>query len=353
MLTAAFVFSPAAAAAQEEILDTSALAAELPEEAEPYLYGVTPSDLTAVKDALGRIGEAALGKIREAVSSVLKTAGVMLIVCVLVAMSDTLDTSGRSPEYVMVAGVAAIGAAALSDFDSFLYAGLETLEHIQDYSKVLIPTLASAVAFTGSAGSAAAKYGATAMFMDVLLTCARQVIVPCVCAFAALSIADAAVGNQALKAAKKLVKTLCTMLLTALCTAYTAWLAFSGVVAGTADALTARMAKTAVSTALPVVGSILSDAAGTLAAAAGLLRGSIGLFGVAAVLGVCIGPFIALGARYLAYKLAAGLCSCVADQRLSRLVNDMGVCFGMILAMNGAGALMMFISIYSLINTVL
>lgn len=58
-----------------------------------------------------------------------------------------------------------------------------------------------------------------------------------------------------------------------------------------ADALAARVTKTAVSAALPVVGSILSDAASTLAAAAGTLKATIGIFGLLAVAAICLPPF--------------------------------------------------------------
>ncbi len=342
---------PVRASPLEELIGTDELTDSLPAEAEEYLRGVSPTN-TSAETVFARLRAAAEQKAAEAFSSALKTAGVLLIVCVMIALANTLGMDERAPEFIVLAGVASLGAAALSDFDSYLNLGLASLQSIGDYSKVLLPVLASGAAMTGSAGSAAAKYAATALFMDVLLECARHIVAPCVCALSALSVADAAVGNNVLKAAKKFVRSLCTYLLTGLSLAFTAWLALSDVVAASADALTARMAKTAVSTALPVVGSILSDAAGTLAAAAGVLRGSVGLFGIAAVVGMCITPFLTLGARYLAYKLSAGLCSCVADKRLTTLVEDLGTCFGMILAINGAGALMLFISIYSLIRTV-
>ena len=341
---------PAGATPVEDILDTNLLEELLPEEAEEYmrdLSPITPPD----GNIADRIWMAIRDKAEEAAGSVLKTAGILLVVCILIALSNTLDLGGNAPQYIIFAGVAAIGATALSDFDSYLNVGMSSLSSLTDYAGVLLPVLASAAAASGSIGGAAAKYGATALFIHILLETARRVIVPCVCAFAALAVADAAVGNQVLKTTKKLMKSVCNLFLTGISLAFTAWLTLSGVVADTADALTTRMTKTAVSTALPVVGSILSDAAGTLAAAAGALRGSIGIFGILAVIFLCISPFVTLGARYLAYKLSAAVCGCVSDKRLTALVEDLGTCFGMILALNGAGALMVFISIYSLIRT--
>jgi len=332
-------------------MDVDALEQALPPEAEEYMPDTSPSGFD-LKGTLEALVQPVSERLRQALSAAMKTAGVLLMVCVMIALANTLDSSGSTPQYILFSGVAAIGAAALEDFDSFLNLGVGSLRSMADYSRVLLPVLASAAAAAGSVGGAAAKYGATAFFMNLLTEAADKVIVPGVCAYAALSIADGAVGNQALKTAKKLVKSVCGLLLTVLCMAFTAWLALSGVVSDSADALTARMAKTAVSTALPVVGGILSDAAGTLAAAAGALRSSIGVYGVAAVLCVCIGPFIALGTRYLLFKISAALCGCVSDKRLSTLVEDLSSCFGMILALNGTAALMMFMSIYSLIRTV-
>ena len=146
------------------------------------------------------------------------------------------------------------------------------------------------------------------------------------------------------------MKTVCTALLSAVCVAFTAWLSLTGVVTGTADALAARVTKTAVSAALPVVGSILSDAASTLAAAAGTLKATIGIFGLLAVAAICLPPVLTLGVRFFVYKTAA-VCECVADKRFSELISNLGTAFALLLAINGAGAMMLFLSLYSLIQT--
>ena len=352
MLLAVLLPATALAAPLEDMLDTAPLTQELPEEAAELLEGVSPT-ASPGEGPLRRLAEAALERAEAEVSAVCRTAGILLLVCVFVSLSESFALDRRGPPYVVFAGVAVIGAASISDLDSFLRLGLDSLASLTDYSRVLLPVLAAASAASGAVGGAAAKYGATALMMDVLLTAGRSAVAPCICAYAALSLAGAAVGNEVLTAAKKLMKSVCTVLLSGICMAFTAWLALTGVVAAAADTLTARVTKTAVSAALPVVGGILSDAAGSLSAAAGVMRSSIGVFGLLAVLGICLGSLTALGVRYLVYKLSAAVCSCVTDKRLGELVRDMGTCFGLMLSLNGAGALMLFISIYSLMRTVL
>lgn len=318
----------------------------LPEEAAPILSGVSPEELP--QESVWRtLLRTAWEKVRSSAADICRTGGILLCVCVLVSLTDTLDLGSRAPPYITFAAVAVIGTATISDLRSYLSLGTETLQTLSDYSHVLLPVLSSA-----AAPDAAAKYAATAVCMDVLLSVARSVLVPCVCGYAALSVADAAVGNEILKTAKKIMKTVCTALLSAVCVAFTAWLSLTGVVTGTADALAARVTKTAVSAVLPVVGSILSDAASTLAAAAGTLKATIGIFGLLAVAAICLPPVLTLGVRFFVYKLTAAVCECVADKRFSELISNLGTTFALLLAINGAGAMMLFLSLYSLIQTV-
>ncbi len=352
MITALSLTVPVYALDLEDQIDTGSLIDSLPEGVDSIFEDYKPTQLPD-EDILDRMLSRAGEALRETAAPVTKTAGVFITVCLFISLADTLKLGDAAPRFILFAGVAAIGTTALSDLDSYLQMGIDSLHTVADYAKQLLPVLSSAAALTGTVGSAAAKYAATSLFMSVFLDIADQVVVPCVCAYAALAVADAAVGNNTLKTAKKLLKNISTILLTCICMAFTAYLGLTGVVTEAADAVAARAAKTAISGALPVVGGVLADAAGTLAAAAGALRGSIGIFGLLAVCGMCLTPFAALGMRYAAYKLSAAFCSCISDKRLTVLVEDLGSCFGIVLALNGAGALMLFISVYSLIRTVM
>jgi stage III sporulation protein AE len=350
LLSACFLSLNVRAVSLEDTLGLDSLTEELPEEASRYMSGLKPEELPG-QGILDDLVTAALSSAEDELAAVTKTARLLLTVCVIVSLADALELGSAQIQCVFFAGIAAIGAAGMGDLDSFLRLGTESLHKAAEYAKVVLPVLSASAAAGGAAAGAAARYAATALFLSVLLDAADLVILPCISGLAALSLADAAIGNNVLKSAKKLLKRICELLLTGLCLGFTAWLTLTGAVSDPADAFAARAAKTAISTALPVVGGILSDAAGTLSAAAGVLRGSIGVFGILALAYICIGPLAALGVRYLAYKLAAVFCCCVSDKRLTKLVEDLGSCFGLILALNGAGAMMLFFSLYSLIRT--
>lgn len=177
------------------------------------------------------------------------------------------------------------------------------------------------------------------------MTMGRNTVLPLIGAFGAVSTANAALPDGALGGPMKLMSWFCTTLLTALTTVFTLALTLSGVIAGGADKLAGSVGKTAITAALPVVGKIIADAADTYIAGAKLLRGAVGLFGLAAVLAVCLGPLIALGLHYLLFKAAACVSEPFADGRLSKLIGNIASCYGMALGLLGSTGAMLFISV--------
>ena len=97
---------------------------------------------------------------------------------------------------------------------------------------------------------------------------------------------------------------------------------------------------------------MVAGASDTLAAGAGLIRNTVGVFGLGAVLALCAAPFVAIGLRYLLFKAAAAVVGPVAGEKIGSLVEGIGSVYGMLLGLVGTGAVFMFISIISLIRTV-
>ena len=117
--------------------------------------------------------------------------------------------------------------------------------------------------------------------------------------------------------------------------------------------MTVQMTRSAISAAVPVVGSIISEATGTVLAGAGILKGAIGIFGMLAVLSICLTPFLQMAVQYLLYKLAAFLAGTITEGPLAGLIDALGTAFGLMLGMTGSCALLLLISITSSVSAVL
>ena len=348
---------PAKAAAQEEetaLVDTQALEAAMPDEAASALEDVDLQDGSGLADALESVLEGAFSGLGNVLKSGLRSAGLMIVIAMFCALLSALygGEASSTPRYVHLVGTMGIAAVALSDISGFIGLGQSTMTELSEFSRALLPTLSSTAALSGAVTSAAAKYAASALFMEILITLSLRVLLPMIYAYVAALIGTAATGSEALAGVAKLIRWAAVTALTLTMTVFIGFLGLAGFISSATDEYGSRFVKSAVSAALPVVGSMLADAAGTVVAGAGLIKNTIGLVGMLAVLAVCIVPVLRLGLQYLLYKCAAGISGILADKGLTELMNGIGSAFGMILGMTGSCAVMLFISVLSCMRVV-
>ncbi|NMA25523.1 MAG: stage III sporulation protein AE [Clostridiales bacterium] len=335
---------------QAEALETDKLENALPDEAGSLLGDMKITDSLDLSGGVKKLIEGVQKGIGDAVTGGLKSAAVIVIIAVLCSTVNAALEGGA--KYAVLAGVLAISAVSVLNVNAFIGLGSKTLDDMNSFSKMLLPTLTGAAAASGAVTSAAAKYAATALFMDIMMSVSKSIVVPLIYAYTATSVAEAALGGEGLTGASNLLKWLTKTVMSGIVLLFVAYLSLTGVISGTTDAVTTKALKTTLSTVLPVVGSIIADASETVLAGASILRNAIGIFGFLAVAATCLFPFLHLGVNYLLYKAAAGVSGAVADGRITRLVNAAGTAFGMMLGLVGASALMLFISIISVIKVV-
>lgn len=324
----------------------------VPEEAKNILGDVSLSDSDLGEKGLSRLGDHFEGQVFKILKSALRQAVKLITVMILCTAACAAMSDGPVKDAVTFSGTAAVAVIAVGDAGSLLSSASATLETLSDFSKAVLPVMCSAAVGAGAVSSGAAKYAATALFMDVLLTVGTNFVLPLVSVYLAAVLANAILPKDTLGGVSKLLKWVCTTVLTLLVLAFTTYLGLTGIITGKTDEFAAKAAKTAISTALPVVGSTLSDAASTLVAGAGMVRNAVGIFGLLAVAAVCLGPFLAIGVHYLIYKGVAAAAVALADKRMAEMVDEIGSAFGLLLGLVGAGGVMLFVSLVSSMKAV-
>jgi stage III sporulation protein AE len=328
-----------------QAIDTDALEQALPDSARDILGDITLSQIMDGQNIFSTIFQWAEGQIRGQLSQAAHSASVSLAAALLCSVAGAVQGDGKTPEYVLLGGALAIMSCCAGDIRSFLSQVQSSMTEFQDFSQALLPCVAAAATAAGHGASGAARYAASALFMDILMTLGQTVVLPMIYAYSAVSTAHAALPSGAMGGPVKLLEWLCTALLTALTTVFTLCLSLSGVIAASGDKLAGNLAKSAVAAALPVVGSILADAADTYLAGAELLRSAVGLFGLGVVLCICIGPVLGLGLHYLLFKAAACIAEPFANGRLAGLMGNIATAYGMALGLLGSGGVMLFVSV--------
>ena len=192
-----------------------------------------------------------------ALASAARNAALLLAVVFLAALCASLSASGACAKVTQMTGTVAVAALSVTHVTSCITAGCNALTTLRDFSKILLPSMCAAAAASGAATSAAAK----SLFLDILLSAETAVLLPMLYTYAGTVICGAALEQDVLTALSALLRKALRLLLIGFAAVFTLYLSLTGILTGSADAAAAKAVKTAVSAALPVVGSIVADAA--------------------------------------------------------------------------------------------
>ena len=321
-------------------LGVGELESALPSAAGALLGDISPTESGSLGEGVGRI----LASVTEETDGILKQGLVLCFEILAVVMLSALlrEFSGENRAMVLAATLA-VGMIAVGQISGFFVEAVETVDEMTTFSGFLFTTMATATAAAGNVGRAGTLYGITLAVCTGLGSLLEALVLPAISSYVALIIGDSALGDGRLKMASDTLKQLLTNFLKAGVIGFTAYLSLSGVVSGSADSAAVKAAKLTISTVVPVVGSLISDASETLLVSAGLIRSSIGLFGLLGVLAVSILPFLETGISYLLLKATAAVTGILGEKQLSGLVGGLADAMGLLAAVTGVCALVLMI----------
>ena len=328
---------------------------QLEKAGEAYIGDTDISQGLDVAGVFRHLGQRAREGMEDLVKASVRSCVLLLAVTLLYGLAEGMKTaSGGDPLGVTtLAATLAITTIAVGDVHALLSLGEEAVGRMESLGDVLLPAVAMAVAASGNPAAAVAKHSVTIMFSDVLLGLVTGLLIPLCYAFVAVNAAWAALGNSGLKRLGGMLKWLVTTILSVILLAFIAYLNLSGVISGSADAATIKAAKFTISNLVPVVGGVIADTAETLLAGASVLRNAAGIFGMLAVAGICLIPFLDLGLHYLMYKVTAALAATVTgDSRITGLIEALGSAFGLILAMTGSSGVLLVVAMVSAVSAI-
>ncbi len=306
------------------------------------------SGISAILDWMGReVG----GILRQRI----RGAALVLLAVVLCGAVDGFYQGvdgGKVTVFLPMAGALSVTLLTAGSLDSLMGLGARTIEDLSTFSRVLLPTLAAAAAASGAVTSATVQQVSTVFLADVLIGLIDRLLMPLVYLYAGALASSAMLPENRLGALAEALKKVITWILTTVLLAFTVYLSVVRVVSGSADAAALKVAKAAISGAIPVVGSIISEASETVLAGAGMLKNTIGVFGMLGILAACAHPFLQLGVQYLLYKLTAFLAATVGAPSLCKLIDGLGGAFGLVLGMTGSCAFLLLISVLSSVAAV-
>lgn len=302
---------------------------------------IMPENTESFGDALQDLLQKAISKIRPDLREASRTSVTILSTAMILSLIQTF--SGGAKKTAAAAGTLLTASVLCMSANSLIRLGSDTVTELSEYGKLLLPVMTAAMAAQGGTASSTVLYTGTAAFDLLLSNLISKLLVPMVYLFLALGVANSAVGEDVLKKMRDFIKWFIGWALKTLLTVFTTYISISGVISGTTDAVALKATKMTISSFVPVVGSILSDASEAVLVSAGLVKNAAGIYGILAILAVFLSPFLKTGIHYVFLKLTAAIIGLFGTKSLTELVEDFSAAMGFLLAMTGSACLLLLI----------
>lgn len=279
---------------------------------------------------------------------VISNIGIILIVVVihsiLATISDNLENKGVT-QVAYLAELAIIITLVLKSFAGIINITKESVDNLVGFSNSLIPLLITLMLTTGSFVSAGVVKPILLFLINFIGNFIVDFIFPLVTIGTTLSIISKISNKVKIDKLAKFLKSASVWILGIIMTLFVTVLSLEGSITETVDGVTAKTAKAAVSTVIPVVGKILGDATDAVIGSAGILKNAVGTIGIIVIIGICILPIIKLSLLSFTYYIAACVCEPIGDEKVIALLESISDTFKILLAIIFCIALMLIIGI--------
>lgn len=252
---------------------------------------------------------------------------------------------GSTSKVCTLSGAITLTMLFLSTSQSMASLAVTVIQELTEYSRLLLPVMTTALAAQGGITASTALYAGTAAFTSLLSSVLSRFAAPIVFLYIAVSAVHAAVGEDMLKKLREYMKKLSEWFLKTILGFFSSYVGIIGFVSNSTDAAAVKAAKTAISTAVPVVGGTLANASESILSGAAIVKNTVGIYGIYGILAIFLAPFMRIGCHYLILKLTLLISSFFDCKELTELIEDFSSAMGMLLAMVAALCLMQLISL--------
>lgn len=282
---------------------------------------------TLANNILNILGKETLGSIRTIASIII----VIIIHSILKSISQGLDNKGIAQvsyyvQYILIVTL------IMSNFADIITMLKDTISNLVSFSNMLIPILTTLILTTGNVVSANLLQPILLFIITFAGNFILNIVIPILLASTALSLVSKISSYVQLDRLSKFFKSSVVWALGIILTLFVNLVSIEGSLSSSVDGVTAKTAKVAVSSFIPVVGRILGDAVDTVIGCASILKNALGIIGVIVIIGICIKPIIKLVLLMGTYYIGSAICEPVADEKIVKLLEQMGDTFKVMLA---------------------
>ena len=220
----------------------------------------------------------------------------------------------------------------MSNFTEIIKLVQETANNLVGFINVLIPLLLTLMVYTGSITTSTVLEPIILFISNFTGNIIANVLIPVVLIIVVFSIISKISERIQIEKISKFLKSSVVWFLGIVLTIFVGVVSLEGTLSSSVDGITAKTAKAAVSSVIPVVGKVLGDVVDSVLGCGVILKNAVGFIGVIVIIGICIMPIIKIGTLSVIYSLASAIVQPVADEKIVKLLDEMSGVFKLLLA---------------------
>ncbi len=297
---------------QYELSEADRLSYNLPEETRDFL---NKEEITAENPDW--INKLSLENVFSHIFSFLKSGakepflasfGILAVILISAAIGSMETVSSASAAAAYATALSAAAVICVPVFKT-VSASVNALQGCSVFMAGFIPVFAVIVASAGAPITSASMSALLLGASQVVSFISNFVVVPLLGGYMSISLASSVSPLVSNSGIAEGIKKLSFWIMSLLTTVFIGILSIQTAVNASADTLSVKTAKFIIGSSVPVAGTVISEALTTVTASMGLLKSSIGIYGVVA----CSAIFLPLVCELLIWKIALSLLAVISD----------------------------------------
>lgn len=281
-------------------------------------------------------------EVQTGLKSLISILVIIIIHSVLKSISESLENDNISKLIYYVQYIAIV-TVVMTNFSDVVNLVKETTINLVGFMNTLIPVLISLMIYTGNITTTSILQPIILFMINFIGNLIQNILIPVILIIASISIISKISDKVQVEKIAKFLKSSTVWALGIILTIFVGVVSLEGTLASSVDGITAKTAKTIVSSAVPVVGKILGDVVDSVLGCGVILKNAVGFLGVIIIIGICILPIIKLAILTIAYKLVASISEVIADNKIVSLLDQISDIFKILLAILVSVAFMVII----------
>ena len=286
-----------------------------------------------------------LGKeINLSIGTLVSILVIVVIHGILKSITDELENNNISQIIYFVQYILIV-TLIMSNFTEMIKLVKETAEDLVGFINVLLPLLLTLMLYTGSITTSTILEPIILFAINLISNAIKNLLIPVVFIIVVFSIISKISEKVQIEKLSKFLRTGVVWVLGIVLTLFVGVVSLEGTLSSSVDGITAKTAKAAVSSVIPVVGKVLGDVEDSVLGCGVILKNAVGLVGVIVIIGICIMPIIKIGILSIIYSLSSAIIQPIADTKIVKLLEEMGGVFKILLGILCAISVMLIIGI--------